>query len=179
MRISEFGNPLYRQSFNTCVLASYGVACFPFTHQPIGDYFLAYCRHFALDQTLPEASYERHFHSLPSGYDVIETLHLDATDSVFSACRANVLLIERFEAGHGTQMREQALVSDPGLVMLLSFSPKGLHTPHFHSVAINYDETESSLYYYDTNTAMFSKISHLEDLGQPGEAFFLTRRSAR
>ena len=81
----------YRQSLNTCVLASYAVACYPFTTTPVLDYFVAYRRHFdklnepqpKWDEAHPERSYDQRFHAQGNGCAVIKDLHNNSPADAF------------------------------------------------------------------------------------------------
>ena len=103
----------YTQFLNTCVLASYAVACYPFTGTPILDYFIAYCQYFNLSLKHPERSYDEHFHQYChakglSGYKVIEELHRGGVQEPFARASANTKLARQgLRPGrHTTGVRE-------------------------------------------------------------------------
>src|SRR5207249_11566064 len=82
----------FQQHGDSCVLASYGVAAYPFTETPVQDYFCDYCRHFALPDHNPEQECVWHFDRLQddraaSGYKIICDLHEASEQPSFLNCR--------------------------------------------------------------------------------------------
>lgn len=80
------------------MLASYGVAAWPFTKQPIPEYFWDYCRKFHIRTNNPVKAYERHFFNEYkrrgiSGYKLIKVIHR-SNERSFSRCRRKFSLTE-------------------------------------------------------------------------------------
>ena len=169
----------YRQGLNTCVLASYGVASYPFTRIPILDYFSAYCRHFELEQEHPERSYDGHFHRQKNGYEVIKGLHEESLDRVFNKCRETFKLED--VRGKDMNIIEKRLRECPETLLMLFINKSNQNRPNLasmHSIVVGYDQ-QKQLYYYDTNTANLStKVSAITDLGTLGDRFLIVRNSS-
>jgi hypothetical protein len=93
-----FANLHYVQQSGECLLASYGVAAYPFTREPIQNYFYHYCRKFHIRAANPVMAHLRHYirenekNPIP-GYEFIQTLHHTQThERSFSRCRRKFYL---------------------------------------------------------------------------------------
>lgn len=151
MNPATFAGINYSQQLNTCVLASYAVACFPFTGTPVLDYFVAYCRHFNLDQAHPERSYETHFLPLSRttpGYRVLGDLHNGCGEQPFIRARDAVTLGSPVGWPNDTAAAEAA-IRQPDCVLLMFLNVSAVQNlMGMHSIVVGHNGCE--LYYLDT-----------------------------
>jgi hypothetical protein len=171
MNASDFQCIGYSQQLSTCVLASYAIACFPFTGTPVVDYFVAYCRHFNLDQAHPERSYERHFHPLSRttpGYQVLWDLHNRSLKRPFLRARAKVDLSVPINWPNDTAAAESA-IRQPDCLLLLFVNSL------MHSIVVGHDG--SNLYHLDTARPPGQLFQvgpgKITDFGQRGDAYLV------
>jgi hypothetical protein len=187
MNYASFSGIEYSQFLNTCVLASYAVACYPSTNIPILDYFTAYCRHFNkvespspnLDEAHPERSYERHFHqcvSKPgnSGYKILKSLHNNSVEPEFERARNAVTLdpVDCLNTNAPTVLQE---IQKPNTLLLLFINSSPYQGLSMHSIVVGHDGR--NLFYFDTNPGALllyrHKIHQITDFGSPGDAFLV------
>jgi hypothetical protein len=166
----------YRQNLDTCVLASYAVACFPFTQNPVLEYFVAYCRHFNLDQQHPERSYESHFHPLATtrpGYQIIRELHEQSTEAVFATARLHTTLSPVADWANDGAATETAIRQADCLLMLfVNALPGGRHW--MHSIVVGHNG--QGLYYFDTCAGLQPGPNRIIEFGNLGDAHLIKRR---
>ena len=179
MSLASLSKVGYTQYLNTCVLASYAVACHPFTAMPILDYFLAYCQHFNLCSKHPERSYDEHFHQYYlskgiSGYQVIEELHRNGFQEPFSRARAKTKLDFIQEVGHQSEPTELRLRSTQLSLLMVFVNKSAVATlPSSHSITVGFDS--SAFYYFDTRTSQITGgIPRLSYFGELGNGFLVT-----
>lgn len=141
MNPTTFAPINYSQHLNTCVLASYAVACFPFTGTPVLEYFVAYCRHFHLDQSHPERSYEGHFHPLSRttpGYRVLADLHNGCGEKPFVRARDAVTLGSPVGWPHDTAA--EAAIRQPDCVLLMFLNASAVpNLMGMHSIVVGHN----------------------------------------
>ena len=82
----------FRQEGDSCVLAGYAVAAYPFTGQSVRGYFSDYCRHFHIRHTNAERAYAAYFpgeykRRKITGFELIRALHNGSKQRCFSRCR--------------------------------------------------------------------------------------------
>jgi hypothetical protein len=182
----------YTQHLDTCVLASYAVACFPFTNkQPVLDYFVAYCRHFNkvenpspnLDEAHAERSYDRHFHDLAakpgnSGYKILWKLHYSSAEPEFAKARDAVTL-DLVDWSKTDAAEVERAIQQPDCLLLLFVNTSPLLGLRMHSIVVGHDG--AGLYYFDTNPGALVPFgrrgSNLADLGAPpGDAYLVRKK---
>ncbi len=85
----------FRQSFGSCVLASYSIVANYFTGIPVQAFFRSYCRHYKIEESHKpsEQSYSEHFQFLingpcKNGYQIILDLHANSSEPEFSKARS-------------------------------------------------------------------------------------------
>ena len=172
----------YSQRLDTCVLASYAVACFPFTNkQPVLDYFLSYCRHFKLNETYPERSYDLHFHPLSKikpGYQIIKELHDSSSESVFVKARQSITLSPLINWSKDVAAVNASIRKDNCLLLLFinESSLPGLSSGH--SIVVGHNSSHG-LYYFDTarpcNEILQAGPNQIADFGTLGDAYLVTK----
>jgi hypothetical protein len=166
---------------NTCVLASYGVACYPFTTTPVLDYFVAYCRHFnklnetqpKLDEAHPERSYDQHFHNQGNGYAVIKNLHDKSTEPIFQLAKSRIELEQINMKSPADVGRAQTAIKQCDSLLMLFLNTR------MHSIVVGYDN--GGLFYYDTNMGQVARENQLQELINfdpfcPGDAFLVRKQ---
>lgn len=173
----------YSQHLNTCVLASYAVACFPFTTQPVGEYFVAYCRHFKLDETHPERCYEQHFHKLASkpgnsGYSIIKSLHDSSDEPEFIKARSLITLETVDWSQTDTAAVERNIKQEPDCLLLLFINASNFPGLTMHSIVLGHDGQH--LYYFDTAPGAVilcnrHGIQSIANFGNLGDAFIIRK----
>jgi len=181
----ELANLNYRQNgYNTCVLASYAVACYPFTHVDVLDYMTGYCTHFGLDNTKPERSYDADFHhryktARINAYKLIEELHNVSQEECFLRARSSVSIepIAKENVGYDTASVETRLKSNERNV-LVAFVLRPIlgGLMKFHSIMIGYDA--GSFYLYDTALLGLTTefIRELNDIAELGSGFYIVAK---
>jgi hypothetical protein len=190
MEHTAFAGIGYSQHLNTCVLASYGVACFPFTGTRVLQYFGAYCRHFNrienpcpnLDEAHPERSYEGHFHDLArrpgnSGYGILRDLHDGSGEPEFVAAR-NAVTLEPVDWGRMDAGAVDLELRQADCVLLLFVNASPFPGLSMHSIVVARDG--SGLYYFDTGLGAAVLYRHrvgaINDFGTLGDAYLVRRR---
>lgn len=182
MNSASFFQIKYRQTLDTCVLASYGVACFPFTGTPVLDYFTAYCRNYNQDATHPERSYENHFHAEcrkpgMSGYKILKCLHDGSAEAVFEKAR-NAVSLEHVDWAQTDAAAIELKLKNPDCLLLLFLNggtPPNFNRLEWHSIVVGHDG--QSLFYFDTGPgAPIKGPSQLKDFGRLGDAFIVSKK---
>jgi hypothetical protein len=175
-----FSGIKYSQQLQTCVLASYAVACFPFTRTPVVDYFLAYCRHFTLDETHPERSYEGHFIPVSRttpGYQILRDIHCSSKEPAFAKARESVTLDPVNLANTDTAGVELA-IRQPDCLLLLFVNASGVPGLSMHSIVVGHDGRH--FYYFDTVPGALLLYRHrvgaVADFGHLGDAFIVRKK---
>lgn len=174
----------YRQQGRTCVLASYGVACFPFTNTEIDSYFLAYCNHYRLDTNNPTSSYENYFKKQTkqiTGYEVLKELHEKSSEKVFTTARSLVSLTkitwpQKEEAKPEFVKKIVSEIKKADTLLLLFVNKSSITGLTMHSIVVSHDN--SGIFYYDTNSGLETVSTNLSDFGELGDAFLITRKNA-
>lgn len=190
MERTSFGSVNYSQQLDTCVLASYAVACLLFTGTPVLAYFVRYRRHFnklketcpKLDETHPERSYQSHFHPLSCnkpGYQILKQLHDESNESSFLEARKRVTLGPLIDWSSGYSAVEAAIRQPDCLLLLFVNASRLPGLPSGHSIVVGHDG--GGLYYLDTGRAQADILQagsmQIADFGPPGDAY-LVRRNA-
>jgi hypothetical protein len=178
MDSKSFLTVCYKQLLDTCVLASYAVASFPFVKVPVLDFFVAYCCDHGLSHDHPERSYDDEFHSWPHGYGVIWKLHHESTVALFEKCRRAILLEDLGKASVSEVEERLQACQESTLMLFINKSKRelDLKLASMHSIAVGYSSS-SKFFYYDTgNGKVFENISSLTELGECGDRFLLSRK---
>jgi hypothetical protein len=174
---------LFKQSCDSCVLASYSIVANYFTGISIHSFFSAYCHHYyrKIDQQDAELLYYEHFKSFASdqnGYNIILNLHKNSDEPEFKKARS-LFSVEFFQVASSSFNRiEKTLLEEPALLNLTIGHEKlsgSLMAPVrqliCHSVTVFHDGV--SLYKRDTGMDTgqnITPISSLRDVAQTRDA---------
>lgn len=163
-----------RQTGNSCIVASYAVAMFPFTAVPLLQYYEDYGQHFHLPAPRDGNACADHFHEEwqrrgISGLRLLTQLHAPATGGVFAQCsqRFDARLIDDV-AIEMVQLENQ--LRSPWMNALLVFLPR----PAMHSVAVGCDN--AGLFYYDTAQAQLHRLNSIAGIGPTADGILFAER---
>lgn len=181
----------YSQHLGTCVLASYAVACFPFTGTSVLSYFVAYCRHFnklkgacaKLDESNPERSYEWHFHDLASqpgnsGYKILKSLHDGSDEPEFLKART-LITLNPVDWSKTDAAAVDLSLQKADCLLLLFINASNFVGLTMHSIVLGHDGQH--LYYFDTAPGALVCYRHsmrkVADFGSSGDAYLVTKKA--
>ncbi|MCE9614804.1 MAG: hypothetical protein K8T26_11045 [Lentisphaerae bacterium] len=168
---------VFRQSFGSCVLSSYGIVAHYFTRRPVTDVFHAYCRAFGLNHSTglqAEQNHAAHFDTEwrnrgCMGYEVILDLHNNSNLPVFKDCRDR--FTGRFILDSATVHGHLAVeLKSSSALLNLTYEPGG----DYHSVTIFHNGTE--LRERNTNSNTLRNVASLDSLGALRDAILFTEK---
>lgn len=151
--IEQLTKPPFIQTGNTCVLASYAVAARYFTKIPAEEFFVCYCRYFALplvNHCDAQAEYDKHFHTYidkrMTGYQLVAELHNTSTQDAFITARkiSNVEIINSIKVSSSKIESALKSIDKEALLNLTYKLPRGTH-----SITVGYYDS----HYVYVNTA--------------------------
>jgi hypothetical protein len=173
----------YRQPAGQCVLAAYAAALWPFSRQPAGEYFQAYCRTFGVDITsrTPEEGYDADFHARAmatpgGGFGVLNLLHQCSSAPAFTVARGDAVLSFSADGARDWGQVEAALRTVPGATaeVFINDNP-GSPFMGMHAIALTADG--AGLYAYDSNQGLVDLPGGKSQLGVIGHTFLFTPRA--
>jgi hypothetical protein len=165
----------FKQSGNTCVLASYGIASNYFTSLPVESFFEDYCKHYKINPpTLDfEKAYDAHFHEelkkqRISGYELIVNLHKTSAQKCFVESRGRftteTILNTTTELG-----RIELILKKDNVLLLLTRN----FLTDYHSCVVGFDNDSFYLietmhnypdFYRKTSIDQFRKLPYSGEL---------------
>ena len=169
----EFERLKFRQSGDSCVLASFAVAAHPFTKQPIKKYFYDYCRHFHIRSRDHEHCYCKHFPNEYvrrgiSGYELIKRLYQSSTQKSFARCRRKFHVCTINNVASEEQKIAQALHSENPTALIVFLNNSN------HSLVVFVGENGIS--FYDTNAGDCGNgLRSISELGNLGEGLLFSK----
>jgi len=157
----------FKQTHESCVLASYGVVSHYFNNIPVPRHFWDYCKHYKLkpkpkSDRDAEYKYSKHFDNQlcpRTGYDIILELYRESQEKSFSINRST------FSAGLVDVMLEEECIcrdlkSDNSecLLNLTIMEPGGRH----HSITVGFSGDKFCC--YDTQINEWRWVYRLKDI---------------
>lgn len=181
---SRFSGLSFKQSGNSCILASYAIAAYPFTGTPVLDYFRDYRDVFFSDKAQnmdPEPFYNAHFHPLyqyisgKSGFQLLRDCHERIDRPSFNKARSiiRLSLIDSVEDDlHEIESDLKGKTESLLIVFVKQPSLKDLMP--YHAIVIGYDT--NGFFDYDVNSGCVSRrISSLNLIGKLGDGIVVSR----
>ena len=173
----SFSNLNFIQKYDSCVLASYGVAAFPFVNRNITEFFKAYCKHYGVPITTQdgELEYNQDFHTRDEqknkgGYWVIKNLHDTSSQNIFIDCK-KAFSLAKVNASK-MHLIDGFISKNDRLLNIFIHECYGL--PINHSVTIGLDE--DGYYMYDVNKGLITEgIEKLFDCCKMGDTHLIQR----
>ncbi len=173
----------YVQTGNSCVLASYAAAAYPFTRKDIYDYFEDYCRHFkiAVSGSDAESKYCEHFHKEytrreVSGYQIIKELHSSSKAASFIKARESFELEDFNNAAKRIDELNRILKREEDNLVNVFIGKSDHAAFEMHSITIGYDD--DGFYFYDVNFGdVQNLIMPLEECGEIGSTFVFRKKN--
>lgn len=168
-------NLTFTQVGQTCILASYAVAAFPFTGMPIETYYQDYCNHYGIRSANPALSCEQHFDAQwrqrsISGYQLLQDIHTSSKGTVFEKCsRAFSLRLVNDVADSMSQIEIE--LQQPLKNGLLVFLPA-----RHHSIMVACDTR--GLYSYDTAGGKRAKLGSILEVGTTGDGLVFSEHTS-